>query len=213
MTTATAGFWRGMFFLGKNEQLRVDGFSGVKVFNGPGIHCISPIGYRSAKIVLGMALSAREYVRVRNTAAGEERIVAGPTLLFLGAYDEVIGSVQKLEAATSEDYIFVLDKLSGKKRVLNGPKLFVPGAQEESSIKHGVQLLDEEYLFVEAKLTGVKRVVKGPQLFIPDAEDMFDRKRDAQLIQKTEFVQLKDTETGKQWVCSGESLLFPEPTW
>merc|ERR1719261_2063763 len=35
MSTATAALWRGMFFLQKNEQLRVDGFSGVKVFLGP----------------------------------------------------------------------------------------------------------------------------------------------------------------------------------
>jgi hypothetical protein len=185
----------------------------VKVFNGPGIQCISPLSYRSAKIVFGMALSAREYVRVRNTVAGEERIVKGPTLLFLGEYDEVIGDVKLLDAATSEDYIFVLDKLSGKKRVLNGPKLFVPGAQEEHSVKPAVQLLDEEYLIVEARLTGVKRVVKGPTLFIPDAEDQFDRKRNAQLILKTQYLKLKDTESGKQWVCQGEKLLFPEPTW
>jgi hypothetical protein len=202
-----------MFFLQKNEQLRVDGFSGVKVFNGPGVHFISPVGYRSAQIVLGMALSAREYVRVRNTVEGKERIEVGPKLLFLGAYDEVIGNKQTLEAATSEDYIFVLDKLSGKKRVLRGPKLFVPGAQDDFSIQQAVQLLDEEYLIVEAKLTGVKRVVKGPTLFIPDAEDKFDRKRGAQLIQKTEYLKLKDTETGKQWVQRGECLLFPEPTW
>merc|ERR1719174_1840269 len=59
LTAATAGFWRGMFFLGKNEQLRVDGFSGVQVYNGPGIHFINPGGYRSAKIVLGLSLTAR----------------------------------------------------------------------------------------------------------------------------------------------------------
>jgi predicted ribosome-associated RNA-binding protein Tma20 len=213
LTAATASCWRGMFFLQKNEQLRVDGFSGVKVFNGPGVHFINPAGYRSAKIVLGLALSAREYVRVRNTAAGEERIVAGPKLLFLGAYDEVIGGVEKLEAATSEDFIFVLDKLSGKKRVLNGPKLFVPGAQEEFSIGQGIQLLENEYLIVEARLTGVKRVIKGPTLFIPDAEDKYEQKRSAQLMQKTQYMKLKDDETGKQWVVKGECLLFPEPTW
>ena len=44
----------------KQGGRRVPRCTFAEVFNGPGVHFISPVGYRSAQIVLGMALSARE---------------------------------------------------------------------------------------------------------------------------------------------------------
>jgi len=89
----------------------------------------------------------------------------------------------------------------------------VPQPQDEASVRKGESLPRLEYLLVEDKLTGIRRLEKGPLLFFPGPDDQVLAKKAVIVLQQDEYVRLKDTKSGKQWVQRGEALVYLEPTW
>jgi len=253
-------FERAVFFLDKDEQLRVQSFTEVFVRNGPGVTILNPIGYRAAERKAAQTLSAKDYVKVVNSADGSERIEKGPQLFFLGEYDQVKKEGQCMSLSQTEyvrvqdmltgkitivkgpavwfpgpneegrrgrattiastEYILVHDMLTGNRHVVKGPCVWYPGPHEEGSPGNAISLNSTEYIVVEDQVSGARRIVKGPCNFFPAVNDLTSPKKNAIALQNDEYIKLKDTETGKQWIETGGSLvkrgekvLFLEPTW
>jgi len=244
---------RAVFCLEKNEQLRVQGFTEVTVTNGPGVTILNPFGYRSAEKRPAHALSATDYLKIVNTSDGAEKIVKGPQLLFLGAYEQLqyTGSCEtltqtdylrvenqlsgevsivkgpaiwfpgahdvhrkgKARTLTLTQYVLVRDKLSGERHIVKGPCVWYPGPHEEGRTGDAICLNSTEYITVEDKETGERRLVKGPCNWFPGVNDEPSAKQDAIALQKDQYIKLKDTAAGNQWIEHGAKLIFLEPTW
>jgi hypothetical protein len=244
---------RAIFCLEKDEQLRVQGFTEVTVTNGPGVTVLNPFGYRAAQKRAAHTLSATDYLKIVNTADGAERIVKGPQLLFLGAYEQVknkgscetltqteylrvenqlsgeitmvIGPViwfpgvhdvhrrGKAKTLTSTQYVLVRDKLSGERHIVKGPCVWYPGAHEEGSAGDAISLKKTEYITVEDRETGERRIVQGPCNWFPGVNDELSGKKLAIALQEDQYVKLKDTAAGKQWIERGVKLVYLQPTW
>lgn len=58
------------------------------VFLKPPVICIGPF-YKGDKRD-GIPLLPNEYMRVRDTVNGNEHVVVGPTVYFLGAYEQLV---------------------------------------------------------------------------------------------------------------------------
>jgi len=203
---------RAVHFLGKDEQLLVEGFTGSVVHNGPGTTVLNPLSYRSTEIRKAVTLSATSYAKVRDTVDSTERIEKGPQLLFLGAYEKVVEESQAV-SLSSTDYLTVENRLTGEKTILKGPCLWFPGPHDVARKGNAVSLSRTEYLIVEDQLTGERRIVRGPVTWVPGPYDSGATQQSAISLQEDEYIRLKDTATGQRWVQKGKALVFLEPTW
>lgn len=61
---------RSVHFLGQDEQLLVEGFTGMDVHNGPGTFFLNPFTHRSATIRKAETLGTMDYVKVRHVVEG-----------------------------------------------------------------------------------------------------------------------------------------------
>lgn len=202
---------RSVHFLDKDQQLRVQLFTTSNIFNGPRLVILNPF-YRSCRVVKAETLGTMDYVKVKNTADGLERIEHGPKLLFLGPYDEVSHRGQGT-SLTSTEYILVEDLLSGCKRVVKGPSMWFPKPNEKSQRGAQVTLKSIEYIYVEDQQSGDVKTVKGPCVWCPGPYDTATPKKTAIVLQEDEYVRLKDVASGKHWTLNGKALVFLEPTW
>lgn len=213
-TVASAALlgYRSVWLLGDDEQLRVQHFTGMAVYNGPGLKLLNPTGYRRAEVIKAETIPAASYVCVRDLVSGEERIERGPQLLFLGPQDQVHrrGEATSL---TASDYVVVVDTLSGEKRVERGPCVWFPKPHEEFTVGASIGLHKTEYLIVEDQLTGVQSMVKGPCIWTPGPYESASAKKTAISLQDLEYMRLRDTSAGQRWVQRGKPLIYLEPTW
>ena len=139
---------RAVHFLGQDEQVWVEGFTGAYVQNGPGVAVLNPLTYRSAIRRKAETLGNMDYVKVRDSLEGKERVEKGPQLFFLGAYEQVVERKQGLSLGSTE-YAIVEARLSGERRVVKGPCMFFPGPHEDANKGTAVSLSRVEYLTVE----------------------------------------------------------------
>jgi len=158
-----------------------------------------------------MSLSQTEYVRVEDMLSGEITVVKGPTVWFPGPHDE--GRRGKAITITSTEYVTVQDNLTGDRHLVKGPCVWYPGPHEEGFSGSAVSLNSTEYIIVENIETGVRRLVKGPCNWFPGVNDQPSAKKNAVPLQEDEYIKLKDTSSGEQWIERGEQVLFLQPTW
>eukprot|EP00746_Dinoflagellata_sp_MGD_P003841 gnl/MRDRNA2_/MRDRNA2_107443_c0_seq1.p1 gnl/MRDRNA2_/MRDRNA2_107443_c0~~gnl/MRDRNA2_/MRDRNA2_107443_c0_seq1.p1 ORF type:complete len:765 (-),score=158.24 gnl/MRDRNA2_/MRDRNA2_107443_c0_seq1:355-2565(-) len=158
-----------------------------------------------------MSLSQTEYVRVEDMLSGEITVVKGPTVWFPGPHDE--GRRGKAITITSTEYVTVQDNLTGNRHQVKGPCVWYPGPHEEGFSGSAVSLNSTEYIIVEDIETGVRRLVKGPCNWFPGVNDQPSAKKNAIALQDDEYIKLKDSSSGNQWIARGEQVLFLEPTW
>lgn len=203
---------RSIILLGQDEQLRVEGFTGATVRNGPGVTLLNPFTYRSADVRKAESLASMDYVKVRDTIDGSERIEKGPQLLFLKANEKVVEKKHAISMGNT-DYITVEDCLTGERRVVQGPGMWFPGPHEEAKKGTATSLSSTEYIIVEDRLTGERSIVKGPCVWFPRPFEATSAKQTAIALQEDEFLRLKDVSTGRRWVQKGKALVFLEPTW
>jgi len=194
-------------FLGKDEQLRMQGMTDIAVTNGPCMKLLIPFTFRSAEVVKAETLGITDYVKIKDTVEGSERIERGPKQLFLGAYEKVQSKGQGI-SLSSTDYVNIEDKASGEIRIKRGPGVWFPGAQEVGTKGAGVSLSNTEYVLVEDKLSGEKRVEKGPQVWFPEPLQK-GVKGAATSLGSTEYVLITDKETGGKRVEVGPRVWFP----
>ncbi|CAE7450684.1 MVP [Symbiodinium natans] len=203
---------RAIHCLGQDEQVWVEGFTGAYVQNGPGVAILNPLTYRLATRRKAETLGNMDYVKVRDSLEGKERVEKGPKLFFLSAYEQVVERKQGLSLGSTE-FAIVEDRLTGERRIVKGPCMFFPGPHEDANRGAAVSLSRIEYLIVEDQLTGDKKVVKGPAVWFPGPYERSSAKTTAIALQEDEYIKVKDTSSGKRWIEKGKALVFPEPTW
>jgi len=203
---------RTVHCLGQDEQLLEEGFLKRSVHNGPGVVCLNPFGHRGVDNRKAVTLSASEFAKVRDTIDGAERIVTGPGLLFLAAYDELLnkGSASSL---SNTEYVRVENKLSGQKMIVKGPCMWFPGPHDDAAKGEAISLSSVEYVIVTDKLTGERKTVCGPCVWFPEPFEIPSAKQTAMVLQEDEYLRLRDTSSGRRWVQRGKELVFLKPTW
>jgi len=194
-------------FLGKDEQLRIQGMTELTVQDGPGLKILVPFTFRSATVVKAETLGTTDYVKLKDIVEGSERIERGPKLLFLGAYEQVIAKGQGT-SLSSTDYVRIEDKSSGELHIKRGPCVWFPGPQEVGTKGVGVSLSNTEYVLVEDKLSGERRVEQGPKVWFPEPLEN-GTKGAAISLSSTEYVLITNKQTGEKRVEKGPCVWFP----
>ena len=139
---------RSVHFLGQDEQLLVEGFTGMYVQNGPGTFILNPFTHRSASVRKAETLGTMDYLKVRHAVEGKERIEKGPQLFFLAPYEQIVERSKGLSLGSTE-YALIKDLLTGERRIIKGPCMWFPGPHEDAQRGAAVSLSRTEYLIVE----------------------------------------------------------------
>jgi len=200
-------FERTIFFLDKDEQLRVQGYTEVSVHKGPGVTMLNPFGYRVAEKRTAYTLSAKDFVKIVNTADGSERIEIGPQLFFLGEYDQVIRTGQCMSLSQTE-YVRVTDMLSGEITIVKGPTVWFPGPHDEGRRGKALTITSTEYVLVHDLLSGSRSIVKGPCVWYPEPYEEGSSSKAISLT-STEYLIVEDVETGERRLVKGPCNWFP----
>mmetsp|Transcript_72830 Transcript_72830/g.189606 ORF Transcript_72830/g.189606 Transcript_72830/m.189606 type:complete len:700 (+) Transcript_72830:55-2154(+) len=203
---------RAVLFLGKDEQLLVEGFTGTTVINGPGTKVLNPFSYRSAETRKAVTLSATDYAKITDLVDGSERVEKGPQLLFLGPYDKVTKQENALSLSTTE-YAYVQDQLTGSLTIVKGPCMWFPSPYDSFSRGQATSLSKTEFIIVEDQMTAEKKTVKGPCVWFPGPNEKKISQHSASALQEDQYLRLKDTSSGARWIQKGKALVFLEPTW
>jgi regulator of protease activity HflC (stomatin/prohibitin superfamily) len=199
-----------VYFLGKDEQLKVVRFTETTVHNGPQQLILYPFTFRSATIQKALSLGTMDYVKIKDTAGGSERIERGPKLLFQEAYDQVTRQGSGITLSKTE-YLIVDDQLTGESSTVKGPLVWFPGAHDAPSGKRtAIALQEDEYVRISDKATGTRKVHRGKGIVFPEPTHQVEGGvRKAWTLQANEYVRLLDNVTGKIRVQKGESTVFP----
>lgn len=204
---------RSVFFLGKYDQLRVEGFTERKVLNGPGVQVLSPFGFREAHTVEAEQLGTMDYLKVKDAVSGQERVEKGPQLLFLGPYD-VVQQRGTTTTLSKTEYVSVENKLTGERCIVKGPRSWFPANAHEmaSSPKQAIALQEDEFIRLKDDSTGERWVQRGKALVFLEASWRVEgRTQKAWTLKAFEYVRLLDSVTGKVTVHRGEKTVFPGP--
>jgi regulator of protease activity HflC (stomatin/prohibitin superfamily) len=157
-------------------------------------------------------LGPSDYLKIKDTTTGEDRIEKGPKLLFLGPYDEVVtrGTGTTL---TKMDYVIFEDMLTGDAQMQKGPCVWFPGPYhklEGGRSKTAIALQEDEYVRLQDKATGQRWVKRGKDLvFLEPTWKIENGPSKAWTLKSYEYVRLLDSVTGKVTVHKGESTVFP----
>merc|ERR1719254_299863 len=92
--------------LGKDEQLRIQTMTDLIVVNGPAMKVLLPFTYRSAVVKKAVTLGTTDYVKVKDSLQGSERIERGPKMLFLGGYEEIVNNGKGISLGSTE-YVLI----------------------------------------------------------------------------------------------------------
>ncbi|CAE8632169.1 unnamed protein product, partial [Polarella glacialis] len=204
---------RAVFFLGKDEQVRRELFTETAVVNGPGIKLVNPLGYRKATKIKAQMLGTMDFVKIKDSLTGKERVERGPQLLFLGPYEEVKEGGQGITLSKTE-YLTVTDQLSGNRVVARGPCVWFPTTpHEKASGRHtAIALQEDEYIRLKDEATGQRWVQQGKALVVLESTWKVEGEvRKAWTLKTFEYVRLLDSVTGKVTVHTGEKTVFPGP--
>eukprot|EP01114_Cavostelium_apophysatum_P005496 TRINITY_DN1655_c0_g1_i1.p1 TRINITY_DN1655_c0_g1~~TRINITY_DN1655_c0_g1_i1.p1 ORF type:complete len:597 (+),score=224.73 TRINITY_DN1655_c0_g1_i1:141-1931(+) len=204
--------------LDQGEQYYGDGCTQKKVWNGPGVICIGPC-YKGKRRE-ALTLLKTEYIRVRNTINGEERVEKGPQVLFLGAFDTCIDRAPiEGQILGPIDYLKIKDRNTGEVTIVQGPKLWIPSNPYEELVKKytAVALKHFEYIKIVDKKTGAQRVEKGEGLFWLGPHEEFVDGDDAKAVKSAVMVDehtavlVRDTTNGQLRLVTDKKLYFPGP--
>ena len=78
-----------------------------------------------------ISLKCFEYVRIEDKKTGYIRVVRGETLVFLTAYEEIVGKVYQAIEVDDETAVLVRNKRTGQIRLVTEKQLFFPESDEE----------------------------------------------------------------------------------
>jgi len=204
---------RCIFFIGKEEQLRVQKLTETIVLNGPGVKFLNPLGYRSAKVEVADMLGTMDYVLIKDTLIGKERIERGPKLLTLGPYDKKTSMGRGITLSKTE-YLVLENALTGEKTIAKGPDVWFPSNPHESASakKMAIALQEDEYVRVKDGATGQRMVKRGKDLlFLEPTWQLEGSVKKAWTLKAFEYIRLQDSVTGKITVHRGEKTVFPNP--
>jgi len=204
---------RSMHLLGKSEQLVVESFTETTVLNGPGVKFLNPVGYKSTRKVLAEMLSTMEYLRLKDSVNGQERVERGPQLLFLGPYEAVTGRGLGVTLSSTE-YLTVQNELTGDSSMVKGPCVWFPSTvfERASGKQCAIMLQEDDFVCLKDQATGQRWVQKGKALvFLEPTWKSEGGTKKAWTLKSFEYVRLLDSVTGKVTVHRGEQMVFPGP--
>lgn len=146
--------------LGPDDQILTKTPRGHKVTNGKHRGLFNPFQehiWRKAKL-----LDPLQYAIVQDKLTAELKSVKGPTLLFLGAYEEVVDDeIRQKVVLEKDEYVRLMDRRTGEERVERGPGTIVPEPTETSlkGIQKAVMLNMDAAVVIRNKTNGILTLV------------------------------------------------------
>jgi len=118
------------------------------VVPGPNDQFLDPNGKKQA-----MDLKIYEYIKIQNKKTGEVRTERGEKLVFLGPFEEFVGSTKQLAVEVDEETaVLVRNKRSGQQYLVTEKMLFVPSNDEDvAEVRKLIKLADYEACIVRDK--------------------------------------------------------------
>jgi hypothetical protein len=204
---------RHLKFIGKDEQLFVQGLTELQAIDGPQVVFL-PLAHKSSYVVKASALGPLEYQLVTNTLDGSKRVEVGPKLLFLKPYDELDGSKQTAISLKATQFVRLVDSQTGQVRVEVGEQgKVIPGPYEtmiDTGVQEAISLKCHEYVRIEDKLTGKTRVEQGEQLvFLTGHEMQVGQKQQAVEIDEETAVLIRNKRDGQQQLVTKKQVFVP----
>jgi len=200
-------------YLGPNEQLLLETTTGKEVVNGPTTFIPSPMTTLRYTKRDAISLTSEQYMKIKDRISGEIKVVQGPAMYFLEAYETQSVGVTNIRVLSATDGIYVSDQKTGEIRLIKGPGTFTPGPFDHvtSTIK-AIALHKGQYQKLENRLTGDVWIEKGEQLLLLEPTwKKIGSVKDAYSLKSNQFVRLEDSLTGRIRVEFGEQLIFPTP--
>lgn len=198
------------FFLGKDDQLRIQGYTEISVKNGPGLRFLMPFTYKSTRVIKATTLGQVSYAKVLDKMTGEERTEEGPKLLFLGPYDEC-NKMENGISLNSLEYVKVQNHLTGKESIVKGPCVWIPKQYETGTSHQAISLGSTNYVLSQCLLTGSKTVCPGPCVFFPPPAT-HNTVKNGTSLNSTEYVLVTDDVSGEKHIEKGPKVWFPSPS-
>jgi len=192
--------------LGPEEQLVITRGTGKEVINGPRTIMFQFGG----EVRKAIRLSPQQYATIKNVRTGIPRQEVGPQLLFMDAWDEMLGGPKEKTVLRAREYIRLVDTFSGLARVEVGPQRIIPGVFEKSAagIQKAWLVKHDNSLLILNRTSGRKKVVREEGLFIPGAFEEILEVQNATIIKQKEYAVVRDTLSGKYRHEEGAQMLF-----
>merc|ERR1719240_305516 len=149
-----------------------------------------------------LQLGENQFAKIKDTLSGKMEVVAGPTLHFMGAYDEHVATHEKI-VLLKHQYCRLVDSATGDVRVEKGEQTIVPGPYEDVVERKDAVYVDEETaVLVQSKETGQQRLVTDRGLYFPGKHDQIEEVRKLIRVEPHEVAIARDN-AGKYHFYSG----------
>merc|ERR1719465_31624 len=149
-----------------------------------------------------LQLGENQFAKIKDTLSGKMEVVAGPTLHFMGAYDEHVATHEKI-LLLKHQYCRLVDSATGDVRVEKGEQTIVPGPYEDVVEQKDAVYVDEETaVLVQSKETGQQRLVTEKGLYFPGKHDQIEEVRKLIRVEPHEVAIARDN-AGKYRFYSG----------
>lgn len=170
-----------VYSLDPEEQVVITSGNGKDVVNGPGTKVLNP--FRKKETRKATRLTIRQYAVVKNTRTGIIRHEEGPTLLFLGGWDEITSINDKIVLQLHQ-YSRLIDSLSGMERVVKGPTVITPKPFESApnGTEDAVAVSPDESVLLLDRLTNERTLITTEGIFTPGAYQQIMETRRAVVI-------------------------------
>jgi hypothetical protein len=157
-----------------------------------------------------MPLAYNEYVHIKDTLSGRQRVVEGPGLWYPEPYEE--GKKDTCIWLNTNDFVSVEDKTTGDTMIVRGPRQWRPGPNEVWKKGNSVSLTPLQYIVVNNKRTGERRTVKGPEVpvWVPEPYEHASEVQEAVRMSKTQYIHIENRASGVVKMVRGACLWFPD---
>lgn len=198
-------------YIGKDEQLLLKELTHKRVINGPAVIFPSYLSVLSYKKRKAEPISSLQYALVEDTETGARRMVPGPTLLFLGAYETIVDTIKPKVILGPKQGLYVINSSTGAQTLVKGPTTFIPTPEEQvDRIVEPYTLSKSEYVKLRDNLTGEVWIEKGPiLLYLEPQWKLQEGPLNAFSLKSHQYIRLRDTLTGAIRVEKGEKTVFP----
>lgn len=186
----------GCHFLQPNEQLVVRGWTDKSVINGPGFKIIG--GTKVASKREAITLTPMEYMHIEDTLNGTLRMVSGPQLFFLGAFETIKGRYPAI-ALKQNQYVRILNSQTGQVKIIKGEgQVFLEPAEsvQDGGVQNAIEIDDTKYVIVRDLETAELVTITEKQLFFPTATQVIVKVNTPEVLDQTEYIHVEDLVSG-----------------
>lgn len=190
------GILASIHTIDSEEQIVMNTATDKRTIDGPTITVLDP--FRGKEYRKATRLDAREFAVVMDKRDGKLRHALGPTLLFLGAWEE-IQEVRRTTILQQQEYLRLVDRWTGVERIVSGPVTFAPAPLEYSpeGIQRAVIIGTGMSVVTVDSMTGVKTLVVQEGVFTPAPYESILETRMPVNVGHLEYAVLRDLRTGE----------------